>query len=301
MAVSKAWHGHGGNGIGVANMGRPSETRDVLVVLLPRPRDLDIVREAGWYRVRSIEMAERIKGGLKQFKHLAFYQPDSFRSEARCVRHYAPISRFSKVRRLDLLPDEPSHPRAQDLYLKFDLGELLTLDRPIPADRGRRLLFIPTSWRKIAAAENINDLFSGSHIEENLYRSLREQSLLPEREFYFEARDPTNPSRNGKYFLDFALFCRDRNVDIETDGDTWHARTETIRRDNERDNLLQVNRWHVLRFNTSQIKDSLDTTMDVIREAVNKYGGVIQPDQVVRRFSKDGRLEPGQAQLRFES
>jgi hypothetical protein len=86
-------------------------------------------------------------------------------------------------------------------------------------------------------------------------------------------------------------------VDIECDGDLWHARPEAIPADNERDNLVQANRWHVLRFNTVQLRDQAEETVAVVREAVNQYGGVVQPDLIVRRFAPDGSLAPGQRTL----
>ena len=46
-----------------------------------------------------------------------------------------------------------------------------------------------------------------------------------------------------------------------------------------------------------QIEREMAATLSVIREAVNRYGGVRDPDQVVRRFSSDGRLSPGQTRL----
>ncbi len=40
--------------------------------------------------------------------------------------------------------------------------------------------------------------------------------------------------------------------------------------------------------------------MTLIRETVNKYGGILQPDQIHRRFDNEGRLTPGQTELSFE-
>ncbi len=48
-------------------------------------RDLEIARKGSWYRVGSLELAGRIRGGLKQF------QSDSFKTERRSVRYFAPI------------------------------------------------------------------------------------------------------------------------------------------------------------------------------------------------------------------
>lgn len=137
-----------------------------------------------------------------------------------------------------------------------------------------------------------------NHIEELLYRRLRAMELLPEREFHVEIADPHRRARKH-YFLDFAVFCQRRNLDLECDGDTWHARREAIPADNARDNLLQANLWHVMRFNTVQLRERTEETLDLVREAVNRFGGVKQPDLVVRRFAADGELAPGQATLDF--
>ncbi len=276
------------------------ESYEVLVALLPEPRDLELARERGWYRVRQAELAERIRGGLDQFGHLAFYQPDSFGPERRCVRYYAPILGRNRATRRELLPEEPDQPRAEQLYLRFDLGPLEEVARPIPASRGRRVLFIPTSWRRLALAEELNELFAGTPIEELLYRRLRELGLFPEREWPVTLLDPDRRSRRPRhYFLDLALFCQQRNLDVECDGDSWHARRDRIPADNERHNLLEANRWHVMHFNTVQLRDKTEDTLALIREAVNRYGGALEPSGVVRRFRADGALGPGQGRLDF--
>lgn len=119
--------------------------------------------------------------------------------------------------------------------------------------------------------------------------------MLPEREYHVSVAATSPPARVVNYFLDIAVFCMLRNLDIECDGDSWHALKDTIRTDNERDNLLQANLWHVPRFNTVQIKTDLAGTLRIIREVSNRYGRVLDPGDVVRRFDLDGRLGPGQA------
>jgi hypothetical protein len=34
-----------------------------------------------------------------------------------------------------------------------------------------------------------------------------------------------------------------------------------------------------------------------VRQAVNHYGGVVQPDGIIRRFDPQGQLAPGQGTL----
>lgn len=276
----------------------PEADSRVLVAYLPHPGDLDHAEKNGWYRIRSREMADRLRGGIKSFSYLAFYQPQSFEDEKYCVRRFARIRGVSEARRVDLLPDQPHNPRADQLYYKLELGAIQVLEKPVLSDRARRILFIPTTWAKLRTSVEINELFVGSHIEDLLYRRLRNLELTPEREYFLTCADPTRPQRPKRsYFLDFALFCRDRHLDIETDGDTWHTGPRASVADNDRANLLEANRWHILRFNTAQIEQQMDSALMMIREAVNHYGGVMDPNNVIRRFSSDGRLGPGQTSL----
>ena len=148
------------------------------------------------------------------------------------------------------------------------------------------------------AAQDLNDLFAGTPIEDLLYRRLRQTGLLPEREFHVTITQP-GKSMPTHYFLDMAVLCAQRSLDIECDGDTWHSPPENIRTDNERDNSLNANLWHVMRFNTIQLTQDMGSTLNIIREAAHRYGGVMDPGEVVRRFGKDGQLGPGQAVLDF--
>jgi len=120
--------------------------------------------------------------------------------------------------------------------------------------------------------------------------------LLPEREFHDEVADPQRWARKH-YFLAFAVFCQQRSLDLECVRDTRHARLEAIPADNARDNLLQANLWHATRFNTVELREQTEEMLNLVREAVNRFGGVKQPDLVVRRFTPEGQLVPGQATL----
>ncbi len=150
----------------------PNDAR-VLVAYTPRPSDLERAETEGWYRIRSRRMANQLRGGIRSFSYVAFYQPKSFENEKYCVRRFAPIKAVSDVPRIELLPDDANHPRAHDLYCKLDLGPVRLLDNPVVCDRGRRILFVPTTWERLRQAEEFNDLFLGTPIEDRMYSSLR--------------------------------------------------------------------------------------------------------------------------------
>jgi hypothetical protein len=237
-------------------------------------------------------------GDPTRFRTLAFYQPDSFGADSRRVRCHAPIRGYERLPRAALLPEERDHVRGEQLYHFFHLGPLVELPRPITSRKGRRLLFIPTTGHQLAHAQEINELFAGTPIEDRLFAALKREGLWPEREFYVElARPEARQSRSAVHFLDLALFCRERNLDVECDGDTWHLGRESARRDRHRDNLLEANGWHILRFNTEEIQRELPAVLTRVREAINQYGGVEEEPGVSRRFQRDGRLGPAQGRL----
>jgi hypothetical protein len=196
--------------------------RDVLVALWPEPRDLERARDQRWYRVRPGAAVDRL-GDLTRFRTLAFYQPDSFKDDARRVRYHAPVRGYERRTRAELLPEERDHVRGGQLYHWFRLGPLEELPRPIISRKGRRLLFIPTSEDRLSLATEINELFAGTPIEESMFGALKREGLWPERQYYIELRRSEAPEASrARHFLDLALFCRERNLDVECDGDNWH-------------------------------------------------------------------------------
>jgi very-short-patch-repair endonuclease len=76
-------------------------------------------------------------------------------------------------------------------------------------------VFIPTTLAKLENAEQINDLFDGSPLEDKLWQTLKQHRILAERQWkILVARQ--------RYYLDFAVFCRKGKLAIETDGYTYH-------------------------------------------------------------------------------
>ena len=57
-------------------------------------------------------------------------------------RWYAPVRGHELVRRSDLFPDDPDHPRAGEAYYKLQLGPLMEMELPIFSLRWRRVTFI---------------------------------------------------------------------------------------------------------------------------------------------------------------
>jgi len=173
----------------------------VLVAIMNNRRDFETARDEGWYRIPQKHAPPSVTEAVA----LAFYFTKAFGDEKWSIRWYAPVRGHELARRRDLLPDEPDHPHADEVYYKLQLGPLVQLELPIHSLRWRRITFIETSWDRFAAAEEINDLYvSGA---DGLYVTLKEVGFWPEREFEVREGDAT-------YTVDMAIPCREGTVTI---------------------------------------------------------------------------------------
>jgi len=165
----------------------------VLVAIVPRPDDWALVINERWYRIPLAKAPERVGA-----EYLAFYLPARFGELGCSIRYYASIERYRLVKRRDLLPDQTRHPRADDRYLKLELGPLLELPHPIPAAKLRRVTFIATTLDRLLAAQEINDLWLRETAKDRLWQGLRERGV----EAY---RDHVLLSEDGHCLVDVAV------------------------------------------------------------------------------------------------
>lgn len=142
-----------------------------LVCLLPTPRDLDIARLLGWYRIPF-----RSAPKVVSVDYLAFYQPSSFGERGGQVAYIAPVRGHELTTRAELLRDEPNHPHAHEEYYKIQLGALEKLPTPIHADKWKRITFFYTTGEYLMNARTLNDLVVAGDERALLWRSLRERA-----------------------------------------------------------------------------------------------------------------------------
>jgi len=127
----------------------------VLVAVMNNRRDFEIARK-GWYRIP----VKHAPPSATEAVVLAFYFTKAFGEERWAIHWYAPVRGHELVRRRDLLPDEPDHPRADEVYYKLQLGPLTRLEPPILSHRWRRIAFIETTWDRFVAAREVRDLYA---------------------------------------------------------------------------------------------------------------------------------------------
>jgi very-short-patch-repair endonuclease/AAA15 family ATPase/GTPase len=94
--------------------------------------------------------------------------------------------------------------------------------------------------------------------EENLYKALREKGVEPEPQY------PTLGRR-----LDMALISKEKKIDIEVDGDSFHRNPDGTRKRDDvwRDIQMQGAGWKVMRFWVYQLREDMDKCVNKILKA----------------------------------
>src|SRR5215217_8802904 len=108
----------------------------VLVCLLPTPRDLEIARLLGWYRI-PLRTAPKVVA----VDYLAFYQPSTFGERGGQIEYLAEVRGHELTTRGELLKDETDHLRAREEYYKIQIGGLEKLKVPVVAEKWKRISF----------------------------------------------------------------------------------------------------------------------------------------------------------------
>jgi hypothetical protein len=191
--------------------------KNVLIAYMPNYKDLDIARDKNWYRIPTD--IKRVPQNVKNssLDIIAFYFPKIFKDYAFRVVFYGIVEKIEIASRKQLFKNEPPNPKSNRIYYKIKFKKLLRLPHPIYSRRKRRIVFISTTVDRFNNAVEINDLFLESPIEELLWEAFKKHNIIAERQFLEKVK-------GENFFLDFALFCRKGNLDVECDGDAYHLK-----------------------------------------------------------------------------
>ena len=143
----------------------------ILVCLMPTPRDLEIARLLGWYRI-PLRTAPKVVA----VDYLAFYQPSAFGERGGKIEFLAEVRGHELTTRGELLKDEEKHPRAREEYYKIQIGGLEKLKETVVAEKWKRITFLYTTGEYLLRAKTLNDLVVDSEERDLLWRSLRERA-----------------------------------------------------------------------------------------------------------------------------
>lgn len=132
----------------------PCPEDHVLIAVINRQADYRHLCEQGWYRVPQA----RLTDGLT-VHYLGLFFSRAFGPMNGGVHYYAAVRGVELVYRRWLLPEEPDHPRADALYYRLALGDLIRKEPPILNPRKRAVSFIHTTWARFTAAREIDALY----------------------------------------------------------------------------------------------------------------------------------------------
>jgi hypothetical protein len=149
------------------------ETALVLVAVMPSPKDMEIARLLGWYRIPL-----RLAPKLIDVDYILFYQTGKFaEGHQSVIETFAEVKGHELTTRSELIRDEPDHPRANEEYFKVELGPLCSLQTPINTEKWKRVSFFYTLGNLVNQAKIINDLVVRTDDREVLWNTIREKNL----------------------------------------------------------------------------------------------------------------------------
>jgi len=144
----------------------------ILVAVMKDPRDLEIARVLGWYRIPLQTAPKTVR-----VDWIIFFLTSAFGEERWSVRYIAKVLGHELLTRGELLREESDHPRADEPYFKILLGPLLELPRPIPAEKWRRFTFLYTTGERLTQANDVRDLrVPPSDERDRLWKLIRERT-----------------------------------------------------------------------------------------------------------------------------
>lgn len=248
-------------------MSNKEVTRNTLVAIFKYKSDLSIALNKNWYRIPVKTKRTPPTVRENKLEYIAFYQTSIFNEEAFKIRWFAKVKNISVVKRKDLFPEEPRNLKSKEEYYKIEFEKCEELEKPIISKRHRRMLFVNTTYERLINSTELNDLFIESPIEEKLWQKLREEKIEAERQFMLR-------TKTRLYYLDFALFCKERNLDVECDGDEYHLSVSDVKYDKKRNNELTKLGWVILRYHTDQLTGNINKVIGEVKETINRYGGL---------------------------
>ncbi|MCS6908865.1 MAG: hypothetical protein RML93_13445 [Anaerolineales bacterium] len=143
----------------------------ILVAILKSPRDLEIARVLGWYRIPMRSAPKVIP-----VDYLALYQTAAFGKAKWRIEYIAEIRGVELTTRGELLQNELDHPYANQEYYKVQLGPLVSLENPLPVGRWKRITFFYTLGEYFLRAKSVDDLILAEGDRAGVWRALRERN-----------------------------------------------------------------------------------------------------------------------------
>ena len=215
-----------------------------------------------WYRIPAAFAPRR------KFSYLAFYQPAVFGRHGKRIERYARVVSRKAVMRIDILPQEPDHPRSYNTYIKFCFAKIKKLSRPVKNVIPRRITFGFTTLARLISAKDILALYGVPPTEQMVEKGLKSVGINATPQYSVTCG-------RRRYRIDLAIVCVQGIIAIECDNKKAHTGRMQRIRDLIKDADLNRLGWRVLRFGERDIIERLDRCIERIQKAIRFLGGRI--------------------------
>ncbi|MDO8594252.1 MAG: DUF559 domain-containing protein [bacterium] len=250
--------------------------KSVLVAVLKSKDDLRLLLEEKWYRIPVAFLPKRT------FTHIAFYEPlTGFGKSGKRILYYGRVVKKEVKKRIELLPNESSHPRARDSYLKCSFRKIEKLETPIRNVIPRRVSFGFTDLVTLRSVHDILELYHVAPTEQIVEQELQRLGI-PVTSQYRIKLSSSHFSRSSSlplsqhYRLDLAIFCREGKLAIECDNRKAHSGKLQKLKDKQKDLALKKLGWRVFRLTEYDILENLDSCISHIQKIISLLGGVFE-------------------------
>ena len=251
------------------------ERPEVLVSVLRRVKDRDILLKERWYRIPFTKAPRRKPA------YIAFYQTANFGNSGKRIEFYGRVKFWRLKKRYEILPEEKDAPGYRRLYLQFFFKDVKKLRCPVKNRDRMRVSFGFTSLKKLFASKSLGSLYDIPPIEDILAKEMKKRKLEYFSQYYVKGRN------RQRYFLDFALCGRKNRLDVECDGYKWHSLKKQREKDKNRDRALKALGWKILRITEEEIVNDPSRAGRKVKAALVKpvKGG----RTVARHFKEPGK------------
>jgi hypothetical protein len=160
--------------------------RNCLIGIVTTDQNLHEFLDHGHYRIPARAIGRSLAArALEETELLALYQTQRLADGlSGAIEIYGEITERRVATRREIIPSEPNHPSANELYHLLRVEEVRHLERPIVSRRSRRFVFLRTTRERLFTAVDLNDLVLGTAAEEQLWQGLCGESVHVERRSY---------------------------------------------------------------------------------------------------------------------
>mgnify|MGYP000099898867 CR=1 FL=1 len=189
----------------------------VLVGVINRKKDLDILLKDHWYRIPQEQMPDGIYA-----EYIAFFLSGTAANKfgKSGIYYFARREGMELVYRKDLLPDEKSQwsrARADNVYYKIQFKQIEGKVPPVENPTNRRFAFIFTTWDRFVNASKIADLYSkNDYFVDRIYHALRDKQVRANR-YYDAQRKETGHGASVRIICEKGVITGYTDNDFEDD------------------------------------------------------------------------------------